>query len=569
MLMTQSLEGIGHKKSLPMAVFLAGMSLTLAATALADGLLIERNARPLLAEGNPTALESWETPLEGFFVRSHHNVMPEKFDDSWSIAFDGQVSKPQKITVRDLKKRPQTSFHAVLECSGNRRGLFSPQVPGIQWNRGAVGNAEWTGVPFGDVIKTLGVKPEATIVTIEGFDDPVTNSEASRGAKFVRSIPLKLLLETKSIFALKMNRQPLPVLHGGPVRLVMPGIFGQNWVKWVNKITFSDKPDERLYAKKAYRMPDKTLKPGEAWDPVKNGKPIEYLKVQTIFTSPVNNAKLPTGNVTVRGKAFSGAGSIEQVDISIDRGTTWIPAKLTPAKDYAWQEFELEVAVLEGVACEAWARATDIKGNVQPLELEWNPKGYLYNAVDRVRYSGDKAGAILAEGAQLAETHCVTCHSLGIATGQRLDKNDWMKTVKKMADYGLKLADADAEKISAYYASRYAVGTPPDDSKLVDLSADPSSLVSTRAQHQTQNQTQKRGQHPSDGATLASGQKLFATHCASCHGLKGEGLIGPVLRGRALTDATFFSSVTNGKRLMPAFKDRLSSEQMSSIRDWL
>ena len=130
-------------------------------TALADRLLIERNARPLLAEGSIEALVPWETPIEGFFIRSHHNVMPAALDDSWQISLTGLLAKPKKLTLRELKHRKAVSFHAVLECSGNGRGLFTPQVSGIQWKRGAVGNAEWTGVPLSDLFKDLGVKPEA------------------------------------------------------------------------------------------------------------------------------------------------------------------------------------------------------------------------------------------------------------------------------------------------------------------------------------------------------------------------------------------------------------------------
>ena len=534
-------------------------------TARADRLLIERNTRPLLAEGSLDALAPWETLLDGFFVRSHHDVLPAEIDDAWTVSFEGLLAKPKKISVRQLMKRKQVSFHAVLECSGNGRGLFTPQVSGIQWKRGAVGNAEWTGVRLDDVIKELGVKAEANFVTVEGFDEPVMKADENSATKFIRSIPLKLLIDTKSILAFKMNRQGIPVAHGGPVRLVMPGIYGQNWIKWVNKMTFSKDVDPRMYAKKAYRMPDKTVKPGEAWDPVKQGKPVEYIRVQTIFTSPAPAAKLAPGTIVLRGKAFSGAGSILKVEISVDEGKSWREAKLTPAKDYAWQEFEQEVEVKEGNVYEAWARATDAKGNFQPVDQEWNPKGYLFNAVDRVRFSGDIAGSILSEGEALASVHCLTCHSIGIAEGQRLDKNEWIKTIKKMADYGLVLTGPDAEKIANYFGKRFPPGSPSDDSRQVELAADPSAFVRPGLDAGVGS-----GLRASNGA--ARGQKLFAVHCAVCHGDKGKGqpgTFGPFLKGRSLTDATFWSTVMQGKGGMPSFKDVLTVRQIADVRAWI
>jgi len=533
-------------------LLLAGFSLFLSydSDVRAEGLLIERNSRPLLAEGSIEALAPWETPLDGFFVRTHHNVLPFKVDDSWVVEFSGLVKKNKKLSVKNLKRRKTVSMHAVLECSGNGRGLFSPSVSGIQWKRGAVGNAEWTGTPLADIIQDLGVSPDATYVTVEGFDEPVMPSDA----KFVRSIPLKLILDTGSFLAWDMNRQPMPIAHGGPIRLIMPGIYGQNWIKWVTKMTFSKSPDDRMYAKKAYRMPDKPVKPGEAWDPVKNGKPVEFIKTQTIFTSPWPGARVAPGVVTVRGKAFTGQGKIERVDISSDGGKSWQSAKVSKLKDRAWQEFELEMTVVEGKTYELWAKATDSNGNSQPIEQEWNPKGYLYNAVDRLQFKGDKEGSLLAEGADLAARHCQTCHSLGIAEGQRLSKADWVKTAKKMADYGLVLPDNDFEKIAAYFADKYPPGTPIDDSRKVELSSNPSLLASPGIMRL------------GDGK---KGKALFKTHCAACHGANAEGKVGPVLKDRMITNATFWTTVVNGRRNMPAFGPALKSSEIADIKAWL
>jgi sulfite oxidase len=515
-----------------------------------DGLLIQRSSRPFMAEASIDALHYWETPLEGFFVRTHHNTMPAVIDDSWSVSFEGLLAKPRQMTVHKLKSMPQRSFHAILECSGNGRGLFTPGVSGLQWKRGAVGNGEWTGVALKDVFDTLSIMPSAKYMVVEGYDDPVVPSNA----KFVRSIPLSMALETNAILALRMNREPIPVAHGGPVRLVLPNIYGQNWIKWVTKITFSEQPDSRSYSAKAYRMPTKTVKPGEAWDAVKDGRPIERIKVQTILTAPRQDEKVTPGVFLVEGKAFSGNGAIKSVEISMDGGQSWAAAKVTPRKDYSWQAFEFSMNVEDGVKYEILARAVDEAGNSQPLQQEWNPKGYLYNAADRVSFEGDSLGVILADGLRSVRTHCLTCHSSEIIEQQNLDKAAWAATVKKMADYGLVLDERESDKIATALAAR-----PKDknifgqSSPMVDLSHMPSQVVPPAA---------PRGRS-------AQGAALFAEHCAACHGQNGEGQTGPRLKGRAISNAVFWTSVNHGKRKMPAFAGSLRAQDLADIKEWL
>ena len=141
-----------------------------------DQLLIKRSSRPMMAEGGIEALRPWETPLEGFFVRTHHNSLPTKIDDSWSISIEGLVKKTRKLTLKELKSKSTVHFHAVLECSGNGRALFDPPVSGIQWKRGAVGNAEWKGIPIKDIFATVNISPNAKYATFEGYGEPVMPS---------------------------------------------------------------------------------------------------------------------------------------------------------------------------------------------------------------------------------------------------------------------------------------------------------------------------------------------------------------------------------------------------------
>ena len=150
--------------------------------------------------------------------------------------------------------------------------------------------------------------------------------------------------------------------------------------------------------------------------------------------------------------------------------------------------------------------------------------------------------------------HCQTCHSVDMIQQQRLDKVNWLGTIKKMADYGLKLADEDAEKLANYFVQKFPLDLPIDASKRVELSADTSTLAPPLV---------------AKGANVKRGRQLFATYCQACHGAKGDGLIGPHLKGRRVTDANFWATVNYGKRLMPAFKDQLTLNQMSEIKAWL
>jgi DMSO/TMAO reductase YedYZ molybdopterin-dependent catalytic subunit len=192
------------------------------------GPLRRHNARPLDAESDLSMLVPWETPIEGFFIRNH-NEIPVVDTERWILVIDGLVNKPLTLTLKDLRAFPNKSLHAVLEISGNGRASFQPKVPGVQWENGAVGNAEWTGVALADVLERAGVKPEARYLRVEGADKPALPSLPA----FIRSVPIARAMEKDSLLAWDMNRQPMPVLHGGPLRLVLPRWYGESWMKFV------------------------------------------------------------------------------------------------------------------------------------------------------------------------------------------------------------------------------------------------------------------------------------------------------------------------------------------------
>ena len=506
--------------------------------------LIKQNNRPLQAESNLDALDPWETPIASFFIRSHHGV--PIIAEKWEIEIDGLVENSIKIDLKALQNMPQKTFHAVLECSGNGRGVQFPKVSGIQWEKGAVGNAEWTGVSLNEVLKSVGIKPNAKFARIEGADLPAFPTVP----RFIRSIPIEKMMMSDTLLALKMNREPLPVLHGGPVRLVVPNWYAHSWIKWVKKISFIETEDPGFFMKKGYRMPKNSVKPGENWDSA-TGVPITTIRVQSYILHPRDHEKVVLGPFKVTGKTFSGSGKISKVEISIDQGKHWFLAKLeAPRVEGGWQEFEAWVDLKKTGKVVVMSRATDTAGNVQPFIADWNPSGYLWNAVDKVPFEIVKKIIPKLAGESIAEEKCLTCHSKSLLSVQELSKKGWEKVLEKMETFGVKLDVEEKLALVDYFLKR---GPQVKLLEIIDYNKE-SEIYETRGQGQRD---------------ASKGQKLFVTHCASCHGDKAEGKTGPTLKGRHVPESYFYETVLKGIRSMPAFEETLSKNQATDIREYL
>lgn len=509
-----------------------------------EGLLRKHNARPLQAESDLSVLESWETPIAGFFIRSHHEV-PTIDREKWELEIDGLVENPLKISLSDLEEHPQQSLHAVLECSGNGRGLQEPSVPGVQWRYGAVGNAEWTGIQLSQLLQKAGVKPQAKFVRVEGADKPALESVPP----FIRSIPLSKMMEKDTLIALKMNREPLPILHGGPLRLILPNWYGQNWIKWLKKLTLTEAEDPSFYMKKGYRMPKEKVLPGKPWDSA-TGTPIQELKVQSIIVSPTEGQPLLKGNVNVSGKAFSGTGAIAKVEISTDNGKHWKTATLeAPHPDGGWQEFSYAFEATKPGPLTILSKATDTQKTTQPMTHTWNPSGYLRNSVMRVQVNIVNNPSAVAS--QLYQEKCLVCHTAGIVEGQHLKKDGWEKVVKKMENFGVQLTAEERTLLVGYLSSQAAFGTKPPQptefgTETTLFSPDERNL-----------------------GDPAKGKELYQSHCLACHGNEAEGKTGPRLKGRAIPSGSFWYTVINGMRTMPAYGQTLSRQQIADIRRYL
>lgn len=526
-----------------MAPLLLLALLAAAARGEAQELLEELSPDPLQAESTMKALEPWETPIPGFFIRSHHGA-PAVDEARWTLTIDGLVESTRTLSLAELRGMEQKTLHAVLECAGNGRGLQKPAAPGLQWRRGAVGNAEWAGVPFAALLRRVGAKPGARFARLEGADDPRRPGVPG----FVRSVPLAKLLQEGSLLALRMDREPLPVLHGGPLRAVLPGWYGENWMKWLTRVTLTADEDPGFFMKKGYRVPRAPVQPGEAWDSA-TGRTIEEIPVQSLIVSPASGEAVKPGELAVRGKAFSGAATIGSVEVSTDGGRSWSPAALAPPHaDGGWQEFEALVRAPAPGTLTVLSRARDGAGNVQPLEHGWNPSGYLHSSVDQVSVLVRESP--LPSGLSVLSRRCLMCHADALIDSQRLTPKQWGGVVKKMEGFGV-ILDAPERQALLEYLSGLDPGRPESPRRPFDY------LWRTDAD---------RALPP---GVPADGRRAFAANCASCHGERGEGREGPRLAGRPITAREFRLTVLHGKRAMPGFAEALTAQELADILAFL
>jgi sulfite oxidase len=334
--------------------------------------MIQMGGYPINAETPLDALTSYLTPNDLFFVRSHWVPNPPN-PKTWALAIDGDVDRPLRLSLGDLKKLPQTSVTCVLQCTGNGRGLQDPFVPGLQWQFGAVGNARWTGVRVKDILDRAGLKSSARHLQTSGSDKPPLNVPP-----FNRSVPIDKVLDD-CLVAFQMNGVPLPELHGGPARLVVPGWTGNHWMKWLDRISPQADPQKGFFMDTAYRFPRQPGAPGVAFKP-EEMDPVTRLVVKSNITQAPRQSKVGTA-FTIDGFAFSGTPDVAKVDISTDDGASWVEADLGKEHDpYAWRRWSFAITPKIAGTMKVSARATDSSGNVQPRQAVWNQSGYLFNA---------------------------------------------------------------------------------------------------------------------------------------------------------------------------------------------
>lgn len=348
--------------------------------------LITRQVSPFNGEPPLSKLvEKWITPVNSFFVRSHGNV-PTIDAKELTLTIDGLIDKPQTFKLAELIERfPAAATTATLTCAGNRRSEFAAvrKVGGVQWDAGAIGNAEWQGIRLVDVLKALGVKSDAKHIWFEGRDE-VTEKNAT--FPFGGSIPLEKALTTAAtgatLLATHMNGQPLTPAHGFPLRTIVPGFIGARSVKWLHKITVSDRPSPNHFVADVYK-----LVPEDDPELIAKTNPIYEFALNSAICVPGNDAVVSGDRISVRGFALTNGAvgrSVQQIEISNDGGQSWIPAKvMSPLRDYCWVLWSAEVPLSEKTDS-LIVRATDTSGEVQPQNCPWNYKGYQFNGWHKV-----------------------------------------------------------------------------------------------------------------------------------------------------------------------------------------
>jgi DMSO/TMAO reductase YedYZ molybdopterin-dependent catalytic subunit len=346
-----------------------------------DPRLIVRSARPPDYETPVELLDAWLTPNEHFYVRSHLPSPPLPLVADQPLEIDGEVATPLTLSLDELKQMPRATVTVTLECAGNGRAFFEPTMPGIQWERGAVGNARWTGVRMADLLTRAGVRDTGRNVLMNGADRPLGTMP-----DYIRQVPMAKAMHEDTIVAYEMNGQPLPLVHGFPLRAVVPGWEGAYAVKWLTHLRVIDSEFDGFWVATAYKYPTRSVAPGAAVDPA-DMAPLTGLVVKSVITRPLDGAVVAPGRVPIAGHAWAGERDIARVDVSTDRGVSWQPARLVGEQArYAWRRFEFTYEATSPGSHVVLSRATDSAGDTQPMVPAWNPSGYLWNVADLVRF---------------------------------------------------------------------------------------------------------------------------------------------------------------------------------------
>ncbi len=300
-------------------------------------------------------------PTDHFFVRSNGPV-PRIDPDRWRLNLSGYVERDLTISLRELRALPGRRVTSFLECAGNSRTRFEPLMDGTPWRNDAVGNATWEGVPLGAVLDLAGVRDGAVDVVSQGADFPGMQ----------RGLPMTQARDPDTLLVWSMNGTDLPVAHGGPVRLIVPGWAAIASTKWLAELRVLDRAFDGFYNADNYVMYNDA---GEAL------RPVREMPVKSLIASPAAGASLTSGDQQLTGFAWSGQGRVDRVEVSTDGGQSWTDATIDRAESrWSWVRFRHRWQARPGETA-LLSRATDERRMTQPVTVPWNAKGYLMNAV--------------------------------------------------------------------------------------------------------------------------------------------------------------------------------------------
>jgi DMSO/TMAO reductase YedYZ molybdopterin-dependent catalytic subunit len=341
------------------------------------GGLIVRERAPENLEMPFASLDSFLTPVERFYVRSHFAV-PGIDVAGWRLRVGGAVKKPLELTFDDLLTLPSRTAAVTLECAGNGRSFLEPKSKGVQWALGAVGTAEWTGVPLSAVLQRAGVNADAVDVVLEGADkgEPKNEPKPAGTLAFARGLPLAKALRPEVLLAYKMNGSPLPAAHGFPLRAVVAGWYGMASVKWLSRVVVTARPFNGYDQTIDYAVWDRH-------DGVPNLVPVTEIEVKASIARPTAGEVLSAGkDYRVHGAAWGGTAEVTKVEVSTDGGGSWNGALLTgKSVPFSWRLWEYAWKAVPAGKHVLMARATDCRGRTQPLRRDPDRRSYVINHV--------------------------------------------------------------------------------------------------------------------------------------------------------------------------------------------
>lgn len=323
-------------------------------------------------------------PTERFYVRNHFPV-PQLDPRSWRLTIRGLVGRVVRLGLQDVLSMPSHSEVVTLECAGNGRSFLNPRVDGEQWELGAVSTAEWTGAPLVRVLDLAGVQSAATSLIFRGADAGRVNGKANP-IHFDRSLSLDQVRESGAFLAYAMNGEPLPLRHGAPLRLIVPGWYGVASVKWLTDTEVVDHPFCGYFQTEKYVYE----RDGGAGRMVT--EPVGLMRVRALITEPQPDQFVAPGALAIRGLAWSGVAPVAGVDVRIGDGP-WQPARLLgDGSRSRWQRWELITRIPDPGRVTIKARATDEAGRTQPETPEWNRLGYGANAIQQIAIQSTQGG---------------------------------------------------------------------------------------------------------------------------------------------------------------------------------
>ena len=324
------------------------------------------------------ALRNEVTPIGLHYLLIHYDI-PAVDPAAWRLEVCGRVRRPLTLTLDGVRARPSVTRPVTMECAGNGRARLEERPISQPWLLEAVGTGEWTGTPLAPLLDEASLDDDAIEVVFAGADRGV---EGGVEQSYERSLSVDDARRGEVLLAYELNGAPLPPQHGFPLRLLVPGWYGMTSVKWLERITAVDEPFAGYQQAHSYRF---------RRDPDEPGEPVTRIAPRSLMVPPgipdflTRRRFVLAGDCHLEGRAWSGWGPIERVEVSADGGATWWDATLAdPATEYAWRAWTTTWHAGEPGEYELCCRATDAAGNVQPAQPEWNVGGYAVNAVHRV-----------------------------------------------------------------------------------------------------------------------------------------------------------------------------------------